>query len=131
MSDLSIVGIAVAAVAAFLFGFIYYVFLGKQTAELSGAEAAADEQPPPWKLVVEITRAVVVSAVVAGVAAVAELESPGEGALLTLALWVGFPVVLFSGAIIWESFPPKLAAIHLGDWLGKLLLIGVIVGLFQ
>ena len=42
-------------------------------------------------------------------------------------LWIGFPFVLWTGAVIHESTPVRLAAIHAGDWLVKLLLIGVIV----
>ena len=47
--------------------------------------------------------------------------------LLGLALWIGFPFVLWAGAMLHESTPWRLAAIHAGDWLVKLLLIAVIV----
>jgi hypothetical protein len=33
--------------------------------------------------------------------------------------------------VIWDDVPPRLAAIHSGDWLMKLLLIAVIVGIWQ
>jgi hypothetical protein len=48
-----------------------------------------------------------------------------------LALWVGFPLVLWVGAVVHERTPLKLAAIHGGDWLIKLLAIGVIVAAIQ
>lgn len=53
------------------------------------------------------------------------------GLLLGLALWIGFPLVLWTGAIIWESTSAKLAALHAGDWLAKLLVVAVIVGVWQ
>ncbi len=46
-------------------------------------------------------------------------------------LWIGFPVVLLVGSVIWENVPWKLAAIHAGDWLVKLLLVTIIVGLWR
>ena len=49
---------------------------------------------------------------------------------LALALWIGFPVVLLTGSVIWERLPPMLAAIHAGDWLLKLLVIALIVALW-
>jgi len=33
--------------------------------------------------------------------------------------------------MIWESTPWRLAAVHAGDWLVKLLVIGVIVSVWQ
>ncbi len=46
-------------------------------------------------------------------------------------LWLGFPVVLWTGAVMWEKVPSKLALIHAGDWLLKLLVITLIVALWS
>ena len=46
-------------------------------------------------------------------------------------MFAGFPLVLWTGAILWEKTPWKLAALHGGDWLFKLLLIGAIVGVWR
>lgn len=55
----------------------------------------------------------------------------GIGALtLGLALWVGIPVVLWAGAIMWERVPWRMAAIHAGDRLLKVLVIAVIVSVW-
>jgi hypothetical protein len=43
----------------------------------------------------------------------------------------GFPVVLLSGSVIWEKVPAKLAAMHSGDWLVKLLVVSVIVSVWR
>jgi hypothetical protein len=50
---------------------------------------------------------------------------------LGLALWIAFPVVLLVGSVTQENVPWKLAAIHAGDWLAKLLIIAVIVSLWR
>jgi hypothetical protein len=46
-------------------------------------------------------------------------------------LWIGFPVVLLSGSVMWQNVPWALAAIHAGDWLVKILLITVIAGVWR
>jgi hypothetical protein len=35
------------------------------------------------------------------------------------------------GSMLWENVPLKMAAIHAGDWLVKLVLIAVIVGVWR
>ena len=130
MPDLNVLAVLVATIAAFVLGATYYVVFGKQLAEVSDA-AAAGEQTPPWKIAVELLRSLIVAAVVAGLASQAEIESWSGGLVLGLALWIGFPFVLWTGAMIHENAPWKLAAIHAGDWLVKLLVVGVIVSVWQ
>ena len=78
--------------------------LGRQLAEVSEAAAAA-EQPPPWKIGVELLRCLVLATVVAGLAAQGEIDEWTGGLLLGLALWIGFPLVLWTGALIHENTP--------------------------
>jgi hypothetical protein len=53
------------------------------------------------------------------------------GALqLGFLLWIGFPVILFTGSIMRENYPWKLAAIHAGEWLVKLVIICVKLSLW-
>jgi hypothetical protein len=49
-----------------------------------------------------------------------------SGVWLGLVLWIGFPLVLLSGSVFHENVPSRLAALHAGDWLVKLLIIAVI-----
>ncbi len=51
--------------------------------------------------------------------------------LLGLSMWIGFPVVLLAGSVLWEKVPPKLATIHAGDWLLKLLAVTIIVSVWH
>ena len=64
---------------------------------------------------------------VAGLASRGEIDRWTGGLVLGLTLWVGFPFVLWTGAMLHEDAPWRLAAIHGGDWLVKLLLVAVIV----
>jgi hypothetical protein len=68
---------------------------------------------------------------VAGLASKGGIDEFGSGLLLALALWIGFPFVLWTGAMIWENTPWKLAAIHAGDWLVKLLVVAAIVSVWH
>ena len=86
---------------------------------------------PPWQLAVEFLRGLVVAAVVAGLASQGDIDEWSGGLILGAVLWIGFPVVLWTGAVIHEKTPRKLAAIHAGDWLVKLLIVGLIVSTWQ
>lgn len=128
MPEVEFLAVAVATIAAFVSGGAYYAALGGQLAEVS--EAAAAEQPQ-WTYAVELLRCLVLAAVVAGLASQGEIDELAGGLLLGLALWIGFPLVLWIGAIVHEKTPWKLAAIHAGDWLIKLLLVAVLVTVIQ
>ncbi len=111
--------VLVATAAAFVLGGAYYAVLGDQ---LPG-----DGDMAPWQLLVELLRCLVLCAVVAGLAGEGGVDDVAEGLLLGLVLWVGFPLVLWVGAIVHEKTPVKLAAIHAGDWLVKLIAVGMLV----
>jgi hypothetical protein len=53
---------------------------------------------------------------------------PRDAVRLGLALWVAFPGVLLTGSVVHEKVPWRLAAIHAGDWLVKLLLVSLATG---
>ena len=90
--------------------------------------AVLDASFPPWKVAVEVGRCLILVLVVA-------CSPPGPvstggpaGCCWVSCSWVGFPLVLWVGAILHENTPWRLAAIHAGDWLAKLLAVAVIVG---
>jgi hypothetical protein len=126
MPDIDLLPVAAATAAAFLIGAIYYGALGAQLAQVSQA-AASGEQPPAWTLAVEVARCLVLAVVVAGLASQGRIDDVAGGLALGLALWIGFPAVLWVGAIVHERTPVKLAVIHAGDWFVKLLAVAVIV----
>jgi hypothetical protein len=130
MPEVNLLAVLVATLAAFASSATYYVALGERLAAVSDA-AVASGQTPPWKAGVELLRGLVLAAVLAGVAVQGEVDEWTGGLLLGLALWIGFPLVLWTGAVIHEDTPWKLAAIHAGDWLVKLLLVAVIVSVWQ
>lgn len=130
MPDLDLLAVLVGAVVAFLLGAGYYALVGNQLAQVSNAGTAVGAMPP-WKIVVEFLRCLVIAVVVAGLAEIADVDEWTGGLLLGLVLWIGFPFVLWVGAVIHENTPVKLAAIHAGDWLVKLIVVAVIVSGWQ
>jgi hypothetical protein len=130
MPDVDLLPVAVATIAVFGLSFAYYSALGAQLAEVSEATTAG-AQPPPWKLGVELLRSLILATVVAGLASRGEIDEWTGGLALGLALWIGFPFVLWTGAILWEGTRFKLAALHAGDWLVKLLVVAVIVSVWS
>jgi hypothetical protein len=129
MPEIEILAVLVATAAAFVLGGTYYAIFGERLAEVS--EAAAGQEMPPWTLAVEALRCLVLALVVAGLASQGQIDEPAGGLVLGLCLWIGFPLVLFTGAVVHEKTPLKLAAIHLGDWLVKLIAVGLIVSAWQ
>jgi hypothetical protein len=122
-------GVVVAAVAAFVLSSVYYVLTTPLEQRALGERALDRGRPAPWKVVTELVRTAVVGAGFAWVAAQADLLALPSSLLLALVLWVAFPVVLLTGSIIWERVPWQTAAIHAGDWLLKLLLVATAIGL--
>ncbi len=131
MPDLNWLGVAFAAVVVLVVSTIYYIVFTSQLKRLSAAYADASGSPAPWRVLVELARSFVVGAVVAGLVSLIGVTDLAGAIQLGLALWIGFPVVLLTGSVIWEKVPPQLAAIHSGDWLLKLLIITVIVTLWR
>ena len=130
MEALNSAAIATAVLAAFVFSSGWYIAFGKVRAQLSTA-AAAMERPPVWMMPVELARTLALALVLAGLASVLKVRNPVGGVELALALWVGFPFILLTGSVLYENVPSKLAAIHAGDWLAKLLIVAVFVSVWH
>lgn len=129
MPELNLWAVVVAAIASFVAAFAYYAVFGRQLAEFRGV---AGEQPPTWLVpVIEVAKGLVIALVVAWLATIGDLAGWTDGLVLGLGLWVAFPVMLLIGSVVHENVARRLAALHAGDWLVKLLLIAVIVAVWR
>lgn len=129
MSDVSPWAVIVAAVASFVSAGAWYAVLGTRMVQLSDAYAH-DSHHPAATAVVELTRGLVVSLSVSVLVAWTEISDPLPLLGLAGLLFVAFPGVLLAGSIWHEKVPPALATIHGVDWLVKLLLVTLIIGLW-
>ncbi len=111
------------ALLAFVLGGAWYAVL-----RAPSADGGAPSRPAGLTALVEAARCLVLACVVSGLVRLVGADTWWLGALLGLALFVGFPLVLWSGAMWHERTPWRTAAVHAGDWLVKLLAVGALVG---
>ena len=133
MDSVNLAAIVVAAVAADLIGTLWYVVVGGQHMDSAPAESGVvdDGRPPAWKLLVELGRSLVVASVIAGLVVQLGVVDWTAALGLGIAIWIGFPVTLLVGSVIWEGVAPRLAVIHAGHWLVKTSAIALIVALWR
>lgn len=130
MPELNFLAIVAAAAVVFVVSTVYYIVFAARMVELrQGNEDAGGVQP--WKIGVEILRSLVLATVISGLTTLLGVTDLGGAVQLGLALWIGFPVVLLVGSVIWENVAPALATIHAGDWLLKLLIVTGIMALWR
>ena len=132
MQGMNPLAIIVTTVAAFVFSSVWYIVFGKARMKLLGNDqsATADMRKVPIsQKLFEAFRSLVVVLVVAHLLSLAGISGWRDAA--QLGLWLGvFPVMILAGAVLWDKRPWKLAAIHGGDWLLKILLVAVMLGVW-
>ena len=128
--------ILVAAVVVFVLGWLWYspLLFFKPWMRLRGLDpvaAMAGAKMPGGKLVVEFARCFILAYVIARFVALLGIASALGAVHFGLSVWVGFPVIVLAGSVLWENNPWKVAAIHAGDWLVKMLVIPLILTLWS
>ncbi|MGI5132723.1 DUF1761 domain-containing protein [Pseudonocardia sp. CA-107938] len=126
---MTVLAVAIATVAAFVVSSVYYALLTPLEQRVLGAAAPDRGKPHPAKALAELARTAVLAAVMTWVAGRAGLLGLPEGLGLAAVLWLGFPLILLTGSMLWERVPLVTAALHAGDWLLKLLLVAAVLGL--
>ena len=132
MVPVNYVAVLVAAVAVFVLGWLWYgpLLFFKPWMRLRGLDPEAamkNAKMPAGKLVIEFARCFLLSFVIARLMTLVDIHSPLIAIHSGLFLWLGFPAVLLAGSVLWDNVPWKVAAIHAGDWLVKLLVIPLII----
>jgi hypothetical protein len=132
MVQVNYLAVLVAAITVFVLGWLWYSpFLfykpWMRARGLDPAAAMAGAKMPAGKLVIELVRCIVLAYVIARFVALLGISSWMGAVHFGVMLWIGLPVILLIGSVLWENTPVKVAAIHAGDWLVKLLVIPIIV----
>jgi hypothetical protein len=130
MNRVNFFALGAAAVVAFAASSLWYspLLFGRQFIEFSGL--AGSPQPSAWKALCELLRTFVLAYVIVRLIVRLNVTDWKAALGVGLWLWVGFPVVLLTGSMLWQNVPWQLAAIHSGDWLIKLVLIPITVALW-
>jgi hypothetical protein len=136
MVHVNYLAVLVAAIAVFVLGWLWYSPLlfykpWMRARGMDPAVAMAGAKMPAGKLVIELVRCIVLAYVIARFVALLGISSWMGAVHFGILAWIGFPVILLTGSILWESVPVKVAAIHAGDWLVKLLVIPIIVSVWH
>lgn len=120
MPELSPLLVLVGTVVAFLIGGVYYaVFTPEPTGD-------GPTRTTPATLGVEVVRCLVTVTAIGVLVGLVGTEGWSGGLVLGLLLWIGFPAMLWLGAIVHEGTPVRTALVHAGDWLVKLVAVAVI-----
>ena len=136
MPHVNYLAVLVAAIVVFVLGWLWYspfLFLKPwmRARGLDPDAAMAGTKMPAGKLIAELLRCIVLAFVIAHFIALLGVSNWFIAAHFALLLWIGFPVVLLVGSILWENLPVKVAAINAGDWLVKLLAITIILSVWH
>jgi hypothetical protein len=131
--EINILAVVVAAIASFIGSVIWYASFGDAMARLQEAwrGAKAPVQPQVVQMAVFFGLQLVIAVAVAVLVDLTDTSGPLPAAGLGLLLWVGFCATQWAGSIAGEGVPPRLAAIHAGDWLAHLLIISIIIGIWR
>src|SRR5437016_14020920 len=98
---------------------------------LDPGAAMAGAKMPTGKLLIELVRCFVLACVVARLVALLGVSSWMGAVHVGLSLWVGFPVILLTGSVVWEHVRWGVAAVHAVDWLVQLLVSAISVGAWR
>jgi len=134
MAGINLLAVVVATVAVFVTSSVWYSLFGREMMTLRGVnqnDATDTAKIPAWQIPVELVRSLVVAFVLAVFFLQLGIDNWIGAVQLGFLMWVGFPVTLLIGSVIWENVPWKLAAIHIGDWFVKLLLMAAILGVWR
>ena len=132
--DFSVVNwlaVIVAAVAAWLFGAIWYTGLSKpwmRAAKIDPANQKRSILPFVISFIAELVMALVLTLVVG--AMTGGEPNPLAGVIFGFVLWLGFVATTLTANHRYEGFGWDLTLIDAGHWLGVLLIIGAIIGWF-
>ena len=132
----NLMSILIAAVAAWIFGAIYYTALGKvwmaaqgKTAESCKAEFAAKSGIAKFTpFVLSFIGALIMGVTIYGILTHSGLWSLRAGIITGAFCWFGFVLTTVVINNAYQGRKVMLSVIDCGNWLGALIIIGGIVG---
>ena len=134
----SAVPIVLAAVAAWIFGAVYYSLLGRRwlaaqgkTMEQCKAEGAG--RPPVVKVtpfIISFIAEIVMASLLSGVMFHVNIYTVRAGAISGALCWLGFVLTTVAVNNAYTFRRVSLTAIDAGHWLGVLVIMGAILGWF-
>lgn len=130
-AGINYLAVAVAAVAAFGFGFAWYGLLGQRWMAALGkseAELRPGGRPPVAALALTFLAELLMAYMLAGVIGHLATHTLAGGLVTGLAVWAGFVLTTLLVGHRFQRARWALTAIDGGHWLGVLLIQGAVVG---
>ncbi|HEY0235198.1 MAG TPA: DUF1761 domain-containing protein [Afipia sp.] len=131
-----ITAVIVAAIAAWLFGAAYYTPLGKlwvaaqgktlEEIKCGGKTGFAKVAPFILSFICELLMA----GMLAGLMIRTGPMTVSHGLKLAFAIWLGFMVTTIAVNYAFADHKPMLTLIDAGHWLGVVLIMGAVIGVF-
>jgi hypothetical protein len=134
VSRMNYIAIVAMALTAFLISSAWYspLLFGKAWMQLRGVNPnTAEMSVPVGNILGELVRSNVVALVIERLSGFAGVADWKDAASFGLWLWIGFPATLLTGSVMWDNVAWQLASIHAGDWLVKILVIAIILGVWR
>lgn len=133
MLDINYLAVIAAALAAFIVSSVWYIFFSPASVQPDGpvSDAASEMNMPRWKMLAEFGRSLIVAFVLARFIVLLDVSGWLEALQVGAWVWLGFPTMILLGSVLWENVPWKTAVTHIGDWLVKLLVMALILGLWR
>jgi hypothetical protein len=133
MGSINVWALLVSGVAGAFVTTVWYFALRGVHAQLQPEDSGqiVDYRTAPVAAkVIDFLRGFVVAGVLAYLVNTTGVSTWGGSIRLAIILWIGFPVVLLIAPVIWGGQSWKLAVLHSGDWLLKLMVMTVIIGVW-
>ncbi len=133
MTAVSIPAVLVSGIAGGLVTPLWYMAFQDVHARLvpAGSGQIVDfKSAPMTSKAIDFLRGFVVAFVLAYLIDATEVTTIAGAVALAALLWAGFPVVMLIAPVIWGGQPWRLSALHAGDWLVKLIVMGAVLGLW-
>jgi len=113
-------------VAAFFLSIFWYspLLFGKIWEQYRNAP---NPEIPQWTMAFAPLRELIASFVLAKLIVRLNLRDWKDTTKLMLLLWLAFHAVGMAGAVLWDNMQWQLGAVHAGDWLMKMLFMGIVL----
>ena len=134
MFAVNYVGVVVAAVAAFMLGWVWYspALFGKQYMKLAGHDKKSkkEQEMMKKKMVPTMLTGFIATVVTALVLAFFVGAGAGwlEGVSVAFYAWLGFVAPIMLGMVLWDCRPFQLYVINVTYYLVSLVVMGAIIG---
>jgi hypothetical protein len=131
-AGMNYIAIIVAAVTAFIFSAVYYTLLSKPWLKAAGIKKDGGTKPAWLPFVIAIVANLIMAWVLAGTIGHLGIGqvTPKNGVISGAFIWFGFVATVIA---VNNAFPGRkamLTVIDAAHWLGVLLVMGAVIGLF-